>query len=329
MKNNILIIAIICWSSAPIKAQTKCDCFDRLYNLSVNYYLSKDWEKVISILKDAITFLDSDQVDDYYYELGGYYNRLNNNDSARYYFTKAIQSGYAASSIKRSYPAIFKTIDSNIILKYFISQKTKIDFSLYDKFVGALAVDQSVRDGTLFPEEDIFHGAPIKIAFIDTLSRRVDSVNSEFILWFLEKYQFPNEYKLGFYPSGFIALLLHITAYDNKGSRALFSKLEYLNKTCNFPQKSIVLYLKDRQKLYKENKSCCGLTGYDAIRYTSIENVNIADSIRFTYNQIRLKEELTQNDTASKNTLNELIRRGYKPVPYPNNYFCLKKYHFE
>ncbi|HXS35581.1 MAG TPA: hypothetical protein VN721_02685 [Flavipsychrobacter sp.] len=282
----------------------------------------------ISALKDAISFLDSNRAGDYYFELGDYYSHTTDTDSAALYFTKAIKRGYPLTWIKSGYPTIYSKIDSAKIQKYILDLKAKIDFDLYDKFVQINALDQAVRDGTLYPINDIFHGTPEQKAFIDTMSIRVDSNTFEFVKQVLEKYKYPIAYNLGFYPSGFMGLLLHITAVDNARSRNLFAILEELNRTCNFPQKSIILFLKDRQKLYNEHNSCCGLFG-GINRYSDIVDVNKADSIRLSYNQLRLKEETSRDDTTSIRNRSELRSKGYKPKPYPKKYFCIEKYHFD
>jgi len=324
MKWKLTILLVI--ASLRLTAQSNCDCFNRLYNLSNVYSSSEDWPMVVSALKDGLTFLDKEQAGDFYYELAGDYVHLNA-DSAALYFTKAIERGYPANWIKGSYPDVYKKMDSDKIKQYTIANRSKIDFDVYDKFVKTLAIDQSVRDGTLFPENEIFHGTPEKRAFIDTLSLRVDSATFEFTMWVLNNYGFPSEHELGFYPSGFLGLLLHIAAQDNNHSKAVLQKLDELNAACKFPQKSTILFLKDRQKLYTTGKGYCGVAGYN--RYAAIEDVTKADSIRLANNQVRLQDEVFRSDSISVKNRTMLYNKGYKPKPYPKNYFCLKKYHLD
>jgi hypothetical protein len=76
----------------------------------------------------------------------------------------------------------------------------------------------------------------------------------------------------------------------------------------------------DRQKYYENKTNISGLCCRKIDRFMVIEDINKADSIRFIYNQIRIKEEALPTDN---------VPAGYKPMPYPKNYFCLKKYHFD
>lgn len=326
---RLYLFVLFIFFSLTVKSQTQCDCFDRLYNLSMNYSIMGDWHKAAETLKDGISFLNTEQRSgEFYYLLGEAYSHDNKADSAAIYFTLAIKLGYPLNWVKDGYPDIVQKIDPNKLELYAFDLRKKIDFDLYDRFVQALALDQATRNGTLYPENEIYDGTPEKKAFIDTLTERVDSITSEFVNSILDKYGYPSADELGFYPSGIMGLILHITASDNEMSRKLFIKLSKLNEQCNFPQKSTILFLKDRQKYYKERKDCCGLIG-STERYQSIENINEADSIRFLYNQIRLKEEVSGNDSTSIKNRQQLDARGYKPTPYPKNYFCNEKYHFE
>jgi hypothetical protein len=280
----------------------------------------------IEALKDAILYLDNNKRDYYYYELGEYFTHLNETDSVKNYFTKAIMGGYPAALVQLNYPEIYILLDSNIINKFSWQQRKKIDFEVYEKFIRAGTLDQAVRDGSLYSTNDIFYGSREKKAFIDTLSRRVDSSSYDFVNWVLDKYKYPSELSLGFYPAGFMSLILHITALNNSRSDSLLSKLRNLNSTCDFTQKSVILFLEERQKLYNTAKTCCGLVG-GINRYKNIEYINKADSIRLLNNRLRIKEELLEYNSSTDR--DEINKKGYDPKPYPPNYFCDNKYKFQ
>jgi hypothetical protein len=306
-------------------SQSKCDCFDRLHNLSNVYLFSNDWPRAVSILKDGLSYLPPDIAGNYYYELASDYTHFDT-DSAITYFTKAITQGYPEEWIKTSYPAIYLKMDSVEIKKYTAENRAKIDFALYNNFVSVLERDQFIRNEDYFPRRYLFDSALTIKKVIDTLYNKVDSSTFEFVKEVLEKYQYPTENKLQFYPSGFMVFLLHLTSVDDERSKYIIKKLDELNETCDLPRKSIILALIDRQKLYATGKSCCGVAGYN--RYASIADLTKVDSIRFSYNQIRLAEELSGSDSTSVKSLRELKSRGYKKRPYPKNYFCNEKYHF-
>ena len=318
---RIIAIVFIVISSLSINSysQSKCDCFDRLRNLSRYYDNINDYKMSISVLKDAVSFLDADNIGDFYFEIAEAFKSNKEIDSSATYYTKAIQFGYPASWIMERSPEIYKKMDSKKIKRYTQQLKEKIDFDLYDKFVQTLAIDQSFRNDILYPLSETSDKtlSAYKKEIFDTLFSKIDDNTFEFVKWVLDNYQFPSSYKLGFYPKGFMRLIMHTTDKNNEQGKYLFSKLEGLNKQCNFPEKSKILFLKDRQYLYNNKKSLCGLMGHGS--QFEIEHIDDADSIRFSYNQIRLKEFFA----------NDSLPKEYKPIPYPDNYFCLKKYHIE
>lgn len=261
-------------------SQSKCDCFDRLHNLSNVYLFSNDWPRAVSILKDGLSYLPPDIAGNYYYELASDYTHFDT-DSAITYFTKAITQGYPEEWIKTSYPAIYLKMDSVEIKKYTAENRAKIDFALYNNFISVLERDQFIRNKDYFPRRYLFDSALTIKKVIDTLYNKVDSSTFEFVKEVLEKYQYPTENKLQFYPSGFMVFLLHLTAVDDERSKYIIKKLDELNETCDLSRKSIILALIDRQKLYATGKSCCGVAGYN--RYASIADLTKVDSIRFKF----------------------------------------------
>ena len=79
----------------------------------------------ISVLKDAISFLDADYIGDYYFEIAEEYKSNKDIDSAVAYYTKAIQFGYPASWIMERSPEIYKKMDAKKIKQYTMQLKEK------------------------------------------------------------------------------------------------------------------------------------------------------------------------------------------------------------
>jgi hypothetical protein len=148
---------------------------------------------------------------------------------------------------------------------------------------------------------------------------RADSTSFELIRFVLDKYGYPTYKKLGFPTSDLHVLIMHTTTYDNAWSNYILNKLEQLNATCDYPEKSQLLFLIDRQRIRQGKKSLAGLSG-GSRRYFTIEDIKKVDSIRFSYNLLRLKDENYPGDSLPDN---------YQPQPYPANYFCGKKYRID
>ncbi|MBS1584823.1 MAG: hypothetical protein JSS82_04695 [Bacteroidetes bacterium] len=312
-----LFFLLICCSLEGY-CQSKCDCFDRLYNLSLN---QTDEQRSVDILKDAISFLEPDQKGEYYWEIASSYKRLKQYDSSAAWYQKAIDWGYDLSSLIWNAPEVYNRMDTNKLNTIAREHGRKADPVLYRQFMNQLKMDQVVRSGEIAtaPENGdepmVIHNDSIKQRLIE----KVDDSTARFVKWVLDKYGFPTYRQLNFYPRGFWVEILHVTAHRNANAARVLTKLTALSDECRF-RKSQVLFLKDRQKYYNDKKSYCGLTG-PGDRYLYIEDISKADSIRLANNHVRLKEEAT--------SWNGKLPPGYKPRPYPKNYFCLKKYNID
>ena len=312
-----VVVTICCFTAYFATAQSKCDCFDRLRNLSVYYDNNGNEPMAISAMKDALSYLDDSaifNIGEYYAELGEDYMAEKNYDSAVAYYMKAVEWGGENKASLKEKPELYSHLDTNLLNKYDEIQRRKIDFALYDQFAEVKAIDQSVRNGIFFPISGVKNKPACWEQIEDTLSLEADAHDFKFVRSFIETYgRLPSPYKLGFNPSFFV-YLLHITANDNENSKYLFELLNTMNESCTFPCKSLLIFMIDRQQYGKSRKTFCGTFGPD--RFRTIEDVSKADSIRFRYNLLRIKEDATPAE----------IPPGYKPSAYPSNYFCLKKY---
>ena len=325
IKNILLYLCAYIFCAPQSFAQSNCDCFDRLINLS-NYYDAIGNDSMsISATRDAFSFLGPDLRPQFFDLLGGAYAYYKQFDSATKYYTIAVmQGGYDINIVKEKYPEVYQKMDTNKIKKVLTKTKEKIDLDLYSKFATTFAIDQSIRGGAVFPES-YWQGKNTPLCLtnlIDSVSHNVDSVSFEFVKWVLDTYKFPDYNKLGFMPEGFVAMILHVTAYQNeKWDKYIYDKLTELHTSCNYVYKSQILFLKEREKLFNNLKTQVGgIGGKD--RYANILYVNKADSIRLEYNMLRIKDE-------AKGFPGNTIPDGYKPIAYPKNFFCLKKYHLE
>ena len=313
--------SLIMFCCTTASAQSGCDCFDRLYNLSYHFLKLGNKNLAVEAFKDAMSFIkDSGKIGGYYSELGDIYLSFNDTSSAIENFSKGIKMGSLENLdyVKQNNPDIFKKMDTNKLKKYDLEYKKKIDFNLYNKYISAYTLDQSVRDGTIFPEFVTGISDSLKDIFINIACNRVDSINYSFLMDVLHQYGIPwyNKVNFGF---NYVLFALHITAEDDEHSRLLLQYLRDLNNSCDYILKSQILFFMERQKFFHNQKTRAGLLGRKN-KYIAIEDIHKADSIRFSYNQIRIKEEASPRDS---------IPKEYKPIPYPKNYFCLKKYHFD
>jgi tetratricopeptide (TPR) repeat protein len=277
--------------------------------------MANDTSNSISALKDAISFLDDDSKGTYYYLVANAYAYYGETDSAIGFYNKAILAGgYELELIKDQYPHVYSKLDTNKLRAAIRKQAAKIDFETYNRYHQTIAIDQSFRNFFYRSSE---YANPEKKNLIDSMYYRVDSNTFEFIKFVFARYGYPTFSKLGFAPYAFTAMLLHATAHSNEWGEFIFQKLDSLNRVCKFPDKSQILFFKDRQQLIRTGKAKYGLLG-DKGRYLSIAEIDKVDSIRFKHNLLRVKEENAEVNQLPAN---------YKPIPYPPNYFCLKKYH--
>ncbi len=316
---SIYISALFAFLCLAIKGncQSKCDCFDRLYHLA---HYESDTLRSIEILKDAISFLGPSRQGEYYWEVAQSYSKLKQYDSSAAWYEKAIEWGYDIESLKWYSPEVYRRMDTNRIKAITAEHRKKIDPVLYQRFEAQFQMDQVVRSGefyTIDEKGDTLKGVKRK-SLIDSIFQKVDDSTFRFLKWVFRKYEFPTFHELGFFPMGIMPMILHVTDYRNENATYIFNKLREFSNKCEF-QRSSLLFLMDRQKYNNDKKSYCGLIGAGQ-RFLNIEDISKADSIRFAYNQLRLKEEAAYWDGKLK------LPPDYKPRPYPKNYFCLKKY---
>ncbi len=313
------LIVLLCLVAVRAIAQSRCDCFDRLRNLSRYYGDRGDSAMQLAALKDGISFLEPQQAADYFFELAELYDNRDMSDSAVRYYALAMEHGYDINAI-RNIAVVKRGIDKAQIARYDAANRAKIDFRVYEQFISAAAIDQSVRNGTLIPEEQFTGpGAPMDTRLRnDTLFQRADANGYKFVKWVFENHGYPDPYKLGFTPPAFDKILLHITARQNKMAEYVFTKMEEMAAKCEYPTWSAILFMRDRSQYYNGGTSNSGVWRPDEIG--KITNLQRADSLRMAYNHLRLKEGVPKDI---------VLPVTYKPAPYPPGYFCLKKYHIE
>ncbi len=315
MKKLTCIIAVI-FCAMGSYGQSNCDCFDRLYSLSAHYDAIDSVQKSVEIMKDAITFLEPNRRYDYYYSVGDSYAYLNQFDSAVKYYRLAVsEGGYPLASVKEKYPGVYYKLDTNTLRNRLKKHTAEIDLVLFSRFSNTLLLDQAVR-GFLVTEREFLDTNAQKRELLNILFDRTDSNTFEFVRYVLERYKFPTFQRLHFYPNGFMGMILHMAAYNNEWSEYLYSRLAELNTQCEFPQKSQILFLRERYARRNGGITKAGVMVGDN-RFMNVADITKADSIRLQHNMLRIQEERRPGEEVSKN---------YVPMPYPKNYFCLKKY---
>ncbi len=144
------LVFLFCFFSVSAGAQSRCDCFDRLYRLS---FFEIDDQKSINMLKDAISFLDSTQRGEYYWQVASRYKDMKQYDSSAEWYMKALIWGYSIGSLKWYSPEVYSRMDTNMINMISFENRKKINFYLYEKFVAQNALDQAIRNDVLFSGE--------------------------------------------------------------------------------------------------------------------------------------------------------------------------------
>ena len=147
-----IIFAIILLLNSNLFAQSNCDCYDRLYNLSISYKLHNNKEMALNTFKDAISFIqDSNQIGDYYSQLAELFLYYKDTDSATFYFSKGIKYGssifdYDFIKADYDYREIYVKMDTNVLKNYDLKFKNRIDANLYHRYMEARDLDQSIRE---------------------------------------------------------------------------------------------------------------------------------------------------------------------------------------
>jgi len=307
MKKTLLYLSLFIATNSH--GQSNCDCFDRLYNLAnvdTNH-------RYAEIMNDAISFLPKEQRGAFYRKIGSHYNSSKNYDSAAIYYTKAVECGYDLDVIVRTEPQSYMRMDTSRMKKLAETYRQRIDIELYNAYIGQITLDQAVRNNSLLPDsnEDTTY---CRQRLLTSIEQNIDKGTFHFLKWVFDNYQYPTFEQVGF-DMNLWAMVLHVTAYENHDADYVLKKLTELNKSGSFPERSQILFLKDRQEYQNHRTSEAGAfcQYYNSIRYG-----NKADSIRYEYNLVSLKDEA--------NKYRKALPAGYSPQPYPQNYFCLKKY---
>jgi len=250
------LVILLCCLSFKGSCQSRCDCFERLYSLC---NVDTDYTRSVAILKDAISFLDTPQRGEYYWEVAQRYKNMRQYDSSALWYEKAIKWGYSLESLKWYSKEVYKRMDTNKIKAIALEHRKKIDFDLHEMFVAQNTLDQAIRGNALFSISKYENtSAPVcERSFIDSMYHRVDGSTFRFLQWVLENYGFPTFHQLGFYPGGISVMIMHVTAYQNENATYIFNKLEELSNNCGY-MKSDVLFLRDRQQYINNKKTSCG-----------------------------------------------------------------------
>jgi tetratricopeptide (TPR) repeat protein len=320
---KLLFPLLILSFSLQAAAQTRCDCFDRLINLGKHYENNYQFPRAIDVYKDAISFMDESATDEeifwnicYCYDTLGYY------DSSVAYAIKAIDAGLGANNIRNSVPKTYARLPEAKKLEKPLGPK--VDWDLYNIVLGIRSVDQFVRGNDFYgegwlPDSLVKYQQPIARA----IGKLADSANYRMEMNILRKYGWPTFKKVGFYNAMDLRVLMHNVRYPGYG-RKLLDTLYVLGSICEGIRRSTVLKLEDNRVLnggepgLGEGKNLVGFWGRN--RYNIIYDISKADSIRLANNHVRLKEDVPPGESLPKD---------YKPIPYPKNYFCLKKYQIQ
>lgn len=325
MKRYIVSTLFLFTLSTVSIAQSRCDCYERLFNLGKYYDNHEHFEQALGAFKDALNFMEpSQESHEIYQYIAWDYNELKNYDSGAVYAAKAIALGIRASNFKEKTPELYARIPAPAKKEW--PEGVDVDWMLYNKVQGIHKTDQLMRnsydtyfDAQWLPDSLHQYKKPVEHA----LAALLDSVSYLHTMAVLEIYKgIPTFKKVGFPYALNNYVIIHVVRYPVMGKH-LLDKLKQLNSNCEPISKRDILFFEDVRKTsleydyatQKAGKSFAGLYGYD--RYNNIEDLKKVDSIRFAHNLYRLQEDVIAPDTLPK---------GYVPAPYPKNYFCLEKY---
>lgn len=316
MKKIIILLLLITFTTNQLKAQKNCDCFNRLDNLGMYYERIGNNLMALSAYKDALSYRDSDIISErHYVTVARMHYNLEQFDSSLLFFSKALQRGYDTAQIKIYYSQVTQLKEWNTI-KLLQKIPPNFNWNVYNNCIVQVALDQSIRGKLLYPSfwaTGELKKYESKLTLI--LGTRIDSTSNDLLTSLLNKYGFPTYEKLGFTNSFYFNLLASHTSDYKKN---IIDKLKDLNKSCEYPYKSDILYYMDRNTSIR-GYTLAGLYGLD--RFIRLPNINIVDSIRFEYNQLRIKEDAYKNG--------DIVPDNYSPLKYPANYFCSDKYKFD
>ncbi|HYD20198.1 MAG TPA: tetratricopeptide repeat protein [Flavipsychrobacter sp.] len=305
-------------------AQTRCDCYDRLLNLGMSYEERYQFQKAIEVFKDALNFMEESNDDvEIFQGLARCYDTLANYDSSVVYAMKAIDKGLGAGYFYSYTPKTFEFLPNDERLLW-PRPGQEVNWGLFKLTQQMFGADQYFRTTENFESQWLPDSLEqYKMPIILSLFHLADSNNYVLQMKIFRKFGWPSYNKVGFFNAMDVRGLMHNVRYPGFG-RHLLDTLYVFGRNCEGIRTSKVLKLEDNRIFHGgdlvkgSGKNLIGFSGAD--RYNRIYNLKNADSIRLAYNMLRLKEDVPPGETLPKD---------YKPIPYPKNYFCLKKYQLQ
>ena len=310
--------------SQQIAGQTRCDCYDRLFNLGRHYENHGNFIKAIEVFKDALYFLEENNDDaEVFLGLVHCYDTMHNYDSSVAYAMRAIDKGLGAGYFYSYTPRTFEHLPNDERLLW-PRPGQEVNWGLFKLTQQMFGLDQYFRTSENFESQWLPDSLEqYKMPIILSLFHLADSNNYMLQMKIFRKFGWPTYQKVGFYNAVSPGGLMHNVRYPGFG-RHLLDTLYHFGSRCEGILKSKVLKLEDNRVYHGgevsmgSGKNLIGFTGRD--RYNLIYDIKKADSIRLANNHVRLKEDVPPGETLPKE---------YRPVPYPKNYFCMKKYQLE
>lgn len=312
---HYLVLSLIFLSlSYQSVAQSDCDCYERLIELSKYYYEIEDYERANQTIKKAQSIKPIVEPYDHFI-YAKILLKLDQKEEALDQIVRSVKKGkelemdFEPESVKEF---VMANLDTNALFIAAI-ERAKIYFQLNLDLEYLRLLDDIKGGDQTFRKMYRLK----KITVTDALFYEFDRFSLDRIKEAIDQYGMPGVEKHGF--SGFyehiFLVLLHASQYDEKMYKEVLSIAEEANNEC-LASRSIIAGLVDRRLdwYHKKPLSLGQNNFYKSGNFKPISDVETVDQRRFEYNLLRLNE-LAKKE---KRTLPE----KYKKIDYPENYFC-------
>ncbi len=310
MNKGLYVLILLLFSSLEIKAQTNCDCYERLENLSDYYSSIGDYEKSLEVFEQALQYkeeLDWHNWD--YRQLGVKNIQAGNYDRGEKALAKALSMGYDLDYLKGNavlekfreseyWKRILNNMD-NYRKKY--QSNLNLEYRLRIEYLSG--VDQSIRRN-------------LGKILSDSIVMEIDSMNWLAVKKMVAEYGYPSQKQDGFMGWKLSVFFLHASMYSEEMNKEIIEILTGAQEEC-LCRKRAIAQLIDRRLDWKEGKpQLYGLWNKweDKGKYSEIWEMGALDSRRFEYNLLNLEAQSKIDKRA--------LPVNYKASEYPEDYFC-------
>lgn len=308
MKSIILIFILL--NSTYVSSQSDCDCYERLESLAKLKSFEGEHNEALATYKTALSFLPA-SARNYMHDLNLslFYLEDAQHDSAFYYLIKSIEGGYPNGALEYDvrFDALQETDYWKQIQEAYRKPSEVFHWDLYNSIQGLRAIDQSVR----------MRGGGLGVLADDSLSMMhlfttVDSIVFEAVVELIKAHGYPSQVTHGFNES-YMLFFLHSSMYSEEKYELIREHVKKQNEMCLCKKGELALLADRRLDWIYKKKQVAGTWNYPG-EFLPIEDLEKVDSIRFQHNLLNLRDwgRMTGRSRPEE----------YKPMDYPENYFC-------